>query len=140
MKWGIIAIIRTRLIATTEEETVAGIYDQDLLTGYRHEGEGGVDEGCAFSGDVGEGLRPTRKSLAVEAVVEEARESLGHAMVGVGDELVPGTRDALEAAHGADGKTAEDLDKEILCEAGRRVALLRDCLHLDSGEARLSNR
>ena len=133
----IVAVIRTRLIASTEEEAVAGISEDDILTGYGQEGEGGVDERYAFSGDIGEVVRPPRKSLAVEAVVEEARESLGHAVVGIGDEPVPGTRDALEAAQGADGKAAEDLDKEIHCEAVRRVALLRGCLHLDSGEARL---
>jgi hypothetical protein len=52
---------------------------------------------------------------------------------GVGDELAPGPRDALEAAHGADGLAAEELDEEVVCKAGRRIPLSRGLLHLVEG-------
>ena len=54
-------------------------------------------------------------------------------MGGVGDEVAPGPRDALEAAYGADGQAAEDLDKEVVCKNGRRIPLSRGRLHLVEG-------
>ena len=51
-------------------------------------------------------------------------------MDGVGDEVAPGPRDALEAAYGADGQAAENLDEEVVCKTGRRIPLSRGLLHL----------
>jgi len=60
---------------------------------------------------------------------------------GVGDEVAPATRDALEAAQGAEGGAAEDLHEEVVREAGRRVPLLGGLLHLvESGSPAVRTR
>ncbi len=68
-------------------------------------------------------VRRARAALAADAFVEEAGQRLRQllAVLTVGDEVAPGPADALEAAHGADGEAAEDLDDEVVGEAGRRV-------------------
>ena len=72
-----IDLTRTRLKATEKEEAIAGIQEVYIVTGDGQEGEGRKDEWYAFSGNVGEVVRPAGETIAVPAVVEEASEGLG---------------------------------------------------------------
>ena len=66
-RWNLIAIwIRIRLKATAKEEAIAGIQEDNVVTGDGQEGEGRKDEWYAFPGNVGE----------LVSVVEEASEGL----------------------------------------------------------------
>ena len=47
----------------------------------------------------------------------------------VGDEALLGTTDTFTAAHGASQEAAENVEKEIICEASHHVPLVGDCLH-----------
>ena len=55
-------------------------------------------------------------------MVEEARDGLREpaAVVGVGDEVAPGRGDALAAAQRLDGQPRQDIDDEVVGQAGRR--------------------
>ena len=59
-------------------------------------------------------------SMAIVGIVEEAGQSLGqHLMVVVVlDEAVPGATGTFAAEQGASGEAAEDLNNDILYEAG----------------------
>jgi hypothetical protein len=59
--------------------------------------------------------------MALVEVIEEAGQSPGqHLMVVVvHDEAVPGMTDIFAAEQGAGGETAEDLDNDIVREAGQ---------------------
>ena len=70
------------------------------------EGQGGV-----FTGDSGVAL------IALVSVVEEACHILGHQLIVVLDEAVPGATDTFAARQGASGEVANDLENDILCEA-----------------------
>ena len=78
-----------------------------------------------FTGDSGVA------SIAPVAIVEEACQSLGqHLMVVVvQDEAVPRVTDTFAAEQGADGEAVEDLENEILLEAGQCVPLVGGLLH-----------
>lgn len=58
-------------------------------------------------------------------MVEEAGHSLGQhlTVVRVRDEAVPGVSDTFAAAQGEGEEVAEDLDKDMVCEAGHSVPL-----------------
>jgi hypothetical protein len=64
------------------------------------------------TGDAGE------VSLVVDSIVDEASHSLGHQLMFVRDEAFPGTIDTFTAEQGAGREVAEDLDKDIVHEAG----------------------
>lgn len=73
-----VAITRTRQITSAEEEAIAAVQGVDVLTAADgQEGGGGVDEGSAFPGDVGEVVSPEWVTLKVEALVEESDEGVG---------------------------------------------------------------
>ena len=67
-----------------------------------------------FTGDTGVA------SMALVEVIEEAGQSPGqHLMVVVvRDEVVLGVRDTFVAEQGVGGEAVEDLENDILCEAG----------------------
>ena len=78
--------------------------------------------------DVGEVL------IAVLTVVEEASHSLGQLLmvVGVLDEVFLGVTDTFAAEQRAGGEVAEDLENNILHEAGQCVPLVGGLLHFIS--------
>ena len=67
--------------------------------------------------------------LAVESIIEEAYHSLGHQLIIVGDEAVPGVTDTFAVEHGAGGEAAEDLNNGIVREAGQCIPLVGGLLH-----------
>jgi hypothetical protein len=75
--------------------------------------------GWAFTGDAGE------VSLAVLIVVEEVSHNLGQHLTVVGDEALPGATDTFAGAQGLGWKVVENGEKEIICEAGHCVPLVR---------------
>jgi hypothetical protein len=68
-------------------------------------------------------------SLAVESIVEEAGHSLGHQLIVVRDEAVPGAIDTFAAKPRASREAAEDLDNGIIHEAGQCVPRVGGLLH-----------
>jgi 2-keto-3-deoxy-L-rhamnonate aldolase RhmA len=70
-------------------------------------------------------------SIVVLTVIEEADHSLGQILmvVGVRDEVSLGAMDTFAAEQGADGKTAEDLENNIIREAAQYVPLVGGLLH-----------
>ena len=76
-----------------------------------------------FNGDAGE------VSFAILDVVEEVSHSLGQHLMVVGDEALLGAIDKFAAAQGAGWEAAENVEKEIVCEAGHCVPLVGDRLH-----------
>jgi hypothetical protein len=50
----------------------------------------------------------------------------------VRDEAFPGATDIFVVEQGADGEVVEDLDKDIIYEAGHCVPLVRGLLHFVS--------
>jgi len=85
-----------------------------------HEGEGGADQGrLACLTEIGE---PPYLAAAAEVVLEEAGEGLGEppTVVGVADEVAPVGGDALAPAQRLDGQPRQDIDDEVVGQAGRR--------------------
>jgi hypothetical protein len=62
-------------------------------------------------------------------MVEEAGHSLGHQVIVVLDEAVPGVADTFAAEQGAGRDVAEDLDNSIVREAGQCVPLVGGLLY-----------
>ena len=79
----------------------------------------------AYTRDTGE------VSIAILTVIEEVGHSLGQILmvVGVRDEVSPRATDTFTAEQGADGEAVEDLENEILHEAGQCVPLVGGLLH-----------
>jgi hypothetical protein len=71
-----------------------------------------------FTGDAGV------VSMAVLIVVEEAGHNLGHQLIVVRDEVFPGATDIYVAEQGASREVAEDLNNDIVCEAGQCIPLV----------------
>ena len=86
------------------------------------EGQEGQVRG-AFSGDAGE------VSIAVLTDVEEASRSLGQHLMVVRDEALLGATNTFIGEQGAGRKVAENVEKEIVCEAGHCVPLVGGRLH-----------
>ena len=82
----------------------------------------------AYTRDAGEVL------IAVLTIVEEASHSLGQLLmvVGVQDEVFLGATDTFAVEQGAGGEAVEDLENEILHEAGQCVPLVQSLLHFVS--------
>jgi len=78
-----------------------------------------------FTGDAGE------VSLAVLSVIEEASHSLGQHLMVVGDEVLPGAIDTFAGAQGAAQEVVENVEKEIICEAGHCVPLVGGLLQFE---------
>ena len=59
--------------------------------------------------------------IAILTVIEEASHNMGQLLVvvGVRDEVFPGATDTFAAEQGAGGEAAEDLENEMLHEAGQ---------------------
>ena len=77
-----------------------------------------------FTGDSGVA------SIALVGVIEEACQILGQHLMGVVvlDEAVLGATDTFAAEQGAGEEATEDLESDILCEAGQCVPLARGLL------------
>jgi hypothetical protein len=88
------------------------------LYGEGQEGQEGINAG-----------ESDEASLADESMVEEAGHSLGHQVIVVLDEAVLGAADTFAAKQGASREVAEDLDNDIIREAGHCVALVGGLLH-----------
>ena len=71
-------------------------------------------------------------SLAVESIIEEAGHSLGHQLIVVRDEAIPGATDTFAAEQGVSGEAAEDLDNGIVHEAGQCIPPVGGLLHFIS--------
>ena len=68
-------------------------------------------------------------SMAVLIVVEEASHSLRHQVIVVRDEAFLEATDTFAAEQGAGGEAAEDLENDILREAGQCIPLVGGLLH-----------
>jgi len=79
-----------------------------------------------FTGDAGVVL------MAVLIVVKEDSHSLGHQLIVVQDEAFLGVIDTFPAEQGVGGEAAEDLDNDIVHEAGQCVSLVWGLLHFVS--------
>ena len=73
--------------------------------------------------------------LAVDSIIEEASHSLGHQLMVVRDEAFLGAIDTFVAEQRAGREALEDLDKDIIHEAGQCVPLIRGLLHFISVHA-----
>jgi len=67
--------------------------------------------------------------MALVGVIEEAGHSLGHQLMVIRDEAFLGVTDTFVAEQGVGGEVAEDLNKEIVHEAGQCVPLVGGLLH-----------
>ena len=67
--------------------------------------------------------------MAVDSIVEEAGHSLGHQLMVVRDEAFSGVTDTFAAEQEADEEAVEDLNKDIVHEAGQCVPLVGGLLH-----------
>jgi hypothetical protein len=63
-------------------------------------------------------------SLANESMVEEPGHSLGHQVIVILDEAVPGAADTFVAEQGVSREVAKDLYNSIVREAGQCVPLV----------------
>jgi len=72
-----VAVTRTRLKTAAEEDAIAAVQGDDITDADRQEGEGGVDEGYAFPGDVGEVVSREWETPTIEALVEESDQGVG---------------------------------------------------------------
>jgi hypothetical protein len=68
-------------------------------------------------------------SIVVLTIVEEDSHRVGRHLMVVGDEAVLGAIDTFAGEQGADQEVAENVKKEIVCEASHYVPLVRGCLH-----------
>lgn len=139
--------MRGSLGRPAEEKAIAGIHDGDVLVA-GHEGEWGADQGrLACLAEIGES---PHFATVVDVAQEEAGDGLEKppAVVGVGDEIAPVRGDALAAAQRLYGQPREDIDDEVIGEAGRRrvrhllPGLLhrsRDLLNFSDGGERLQD-
>ena len=83
-------------------------------------------------------------SITVLTVVEEAGHSLGQLfmVVGVQDEVFLGATDTFAVEQGVGREAVEELDNDVVHEAGQRVPLIGGLLHFISvqqDESFLSN-
>ena len=83
-------------------------------------------------------------SIVVLTIIEEASHSLGQILlvIGVRDEAFLGATDTFVTKQGVGGEVVEDLDKDILRDAGQCVPLVGGLLHFISvqyDESFLSN-
>ena len=70
--------------------------------------------------------------LDILGVIEESGHSMGQHLTIVGDEGLPGATDIFVAAQGAGQEAAENVKKEIVCEASHYIPLVGGrLLHLD---------
>ena len=104
-----------------EQEPIAGIRETDLLDlgQLSEEGEGRVDGRHGSPQQVEEMLAVVVHALVVR--VEETLQGRGDLPEAVGDEAGPGFGDTLESGEGLDGEAREDLQEEIVGEAGHRA-------------------
>lgn len=106
-----------------EHEPIAGTRKDDLLHLWqlREEGEGRIDRRHGSSQQVEE--TPAVVVLALVVPVEETLQGPGDLPEAVGDEAEPSFGDALESGEGLDGEAREDLQEEVVGEAGHRAPL-----------------
>ena len=71
-------------------------------------------------------------SIAVLTVIEEADHSLGQQLMVDRDEAFLGATNTFTVEQGASGEAAEDLDNDIIHEAGQCVPLVGGLLHFVS--------
>jgi hypothetical protein len=71
-------------------------------------------------------------SMVVLSVVEEASHSTRHQLIVVRDEVLLGATDTFTAEQGASGEVVEDLDNDIVREAGQCIPLVGGLLHFIS--------
>ena len=76
-----------------------------------------------FTGDSGVA------SIAPVVVVEEVGHSLGQHLMVVRDEAVLGVTDTFATQQGAGGEAVEDLNNDIVREAGQCIPLVGGLLH-----------
>ena len=76
-----------------------------------------------FTGDVGV------VSMAILSVVEEASHSLRHQLIVVRDEAFLGATDTFVAEQGVGREAVEDLNNDIVREAGQCIPLVGGLLH-----------
>ena len=95
--------------------------DNYIVHGKGQEGQGEVNTGNA-----------SEVSLAIDSIIEEAGHSLGHQLMVVRDEAFLEAIDTFVAEQGAGGELTEDLDKDIIHEAGHCIPLVRGLLHFVS--------
>ena len=69
--------------------------------------------------------------IAILTVIEEASHSLGQHLIVVGDEALPGATYMFAVEQGAGREAAEDLQDNILCEAGQWVPVVGGRLHFE---------
>ena len=70
--------------------------------------------------------------MVVDSIIEEVGHSLGHQLMVVQDEAFLGVIDTFVAEQGAGGEVVEDLDNDIVCEAGQCIHLVGGLLHFVS--------
>ena len=73
--------------------------------------------------------------MVVDSNIEEAGHSLGLQLMVGRDEAFLGATDTFAAEQGAGGETVEDLDKDIVHEAGQCIPLVGGILHFVSVHA-----
>jgi hypothetical protein len=107
-----------------EEEAVAVVHDAEVRVGQEVEGDGRVG-GPWYVGE--REIVGGMDGHLVILAVEEAGQGFGEltAVLRLGYEVAPGPGDALAAADGPEGEAGEDLDDEVVGEAGGRRAALR---------------
>jgi hypothetical protein len=104
-----------------EEEPIAGTQELDVFDPgqLREEGEGRVN---GRRGSPRQADEAPVETGAGDGAADEAFEGLGEPLPveGVGDEVAPGLRDALESVDGPRGDAGEDLHDGVVGEAVRR--------------------
>jgi len=71
-----IAVRRNRQKTAAEEEAIAAVQGGDVTDVDGQEGEGGVDEGYSFPGDVGDVVSREWETPTVKALVEESDQGV----------------------------------------------------------------
>ena len=69
--------------------------------------------------------------IAILTIVEEAGHSLGQHLTVFRDEALPRATDTFAGEQGAGGEAAEDLQNEILYEAGQCIPIVGSRLHFE---------
>jgi hypothetical protein len=67
--------------------------------------------------------------LAIDSIIEEVGHSLGHQLLVVQDEASLGATNTFAVEQGAGDEAMEDLDKDIIHEAGQCLPLVGGLLH-----------
>ena len=73
--------------------------------------------------------------MAVQTIIEEADHSLGQQLMVDRDEAFLGATDTFVAEQGVGGEAVEDLDNDIVHEAGQYIPLIGGLLHFVSVHA-----